>query len=237
FEDVLNNFKASYFAGALILNEKKLVGELKELFSSEKWSSSEFLKLMLSYTNSAETFFQRLTNLLPKHFGISDMFFLRFSRRLPSQRISLTKEYHIGSGYQPRAHQDREHYCRRWISTDLLSEKNSGTTKSGITIGIQRNEFEETGAEHLVIAASNADPFNEDWKRSVCIGIGMNNRQKKKISFESSQKISRRVVGNTCERCSLQDCQERISQPIILEKEQTEKAIKEQVDSILGGSS
>ncbi|MCH2215355.1 MAG: helix-turn-helix domain-containing protein [Flavobacteriales bacterium] len=236
FEDVLNNFKASYFAGALILNEKKLVGELKELFTKERWSSSEFLQLMLSYTNSAETFFQRLTNLLPRHFGITDMFFLRFGRRLPSSSISLTKEYHIGSGYQPRAHQDREHYCRRWISTDLLSEKNSGTAKSGITIGIQRNEFEETGAEHLVIAASNADPFNKNWKRSVCIGIGMNNRQKKKINFESSPKISQRVVGNTCERCSVKDCNERISAPIILEKEQTEKAIQEQVDLILSGS-
>jgi hypothetical protein len=122
FDDVLNNFKASYFAGALILNEQRLVDDLGGLLKLEKWDPRAFLDIMLNYTDSAETFFQRLTNLLPKHFGMGDMFFLRFSRKLPDQRISLTKEYHIGSGYQPRAHQEREHYCRRWVSTAILSD-------------------------------------------------------------------------------------------------------------------
>jgi predicted transcriptional regulator/DNA-binding XRE family transcriptional regulator len=233
FEDVLNNFKASYFAGALILNEKRLVADVKEFFQSEKWNSKAFFNLMLTYTDSAETFFQRLTNLLPKHFGLGDMFFLRFGRKLPSERISLTKEYHIGAGFQPRAHQEREHYCRRWVSTDLLSSDNTASERAGIRLGIQRNHFKETDADHLVIAASHADPFNPDWKRSVCIGIALQSRQTKKIAFANSPNIKERVVGNTCERCSVQDCTERMAPPIILEKAQADIAIQEQIEKLL----
>ncbi|MGB6036902.1 MAG: helix-turn-helix domain-containing protein [Cryomorphaceae bacterium] len=233
FDDVLNNFRASYFAGALILNEKRLVTDLKKFFQLGEWRAEAFFKLMFKYTDSAETFFQRLTNLLPKHFGFADMFFLRFSRKLPNERISLTKEYHIGSGYQPRAHQDREHYCRRWISTDLLSNNKSAPEKSGIRLGIQRNHFEETDAQHLVIAASHADPFNLDWKRSVCIGISLQARQAKKIGFAQHPEIREREVGNTCERCAVEDCNERLAPAVILEKTRADKAIHAQIEKLL----
>ena len=233
FDDVLNNFKASYFAGALILNEKRLIEDLKEFFKSANWNPKSFLNLMLSYTDSAETFFQRLTNLLPKHFGINDMFFLRFGRKLPSERISLTKEYHIGTGYQPRAHQDREHYCRRWVSTELLSTEDGFAEKSGIRVGAQLSTFQETDAKQLILAASNADPFTSNWRRSVCIGIALHEKQKRKIAFAESKKIKERIVGNTCERCSVNDCSERLAQPIELEKIRRNEAIEAQVQSLL----
>jgi predicted transcriptional regulator/DNA-binding XRE family transcriptional regulator len=233
FDDVLNNFKASYFAGALILNEKRLLADLKKLMQYDEWKPEAFFKLMFKYTDSAETFFQRLTNLLPKHFGFADMFFLRFSRKLPSERISLTKEYHIGSGYQPRAHQDREHYCRRWISTDLLSNSKAAPEQSGIRLGIQRNQFAETDAQHLVIAASHADPFNPDWKRSVCIGISLQIRQAKKIGFAHHSDIREREVGNTCERCGVEDCSERLAAPVILEKAKSDQAIQKQIEELI----
>ena len=37
FEEVLNNFKASYFAGALLLPQKVLANELKTVFGSKTW--------------------------------------------------------------------------------------------------------------------------------------------------------------------------------------------------------
>ena len=233
FEDVLNNFKASYFAGALILNEKRLVGDLDEFLKSDKWDPRAFLELMLAYTDSAETFFQRLTNLLPKHFGMTDMFFLRFSRKLPDERVSLTKEYHIGSGYQPRAHQEREHYCRRWVSTGILTDDNSFPERSGIRIGIQRNQFAESDSHQLILAAGSADPFNLNWRRSVCIGLSLQAKQKRKINFVDSDLIPQKMVGNTCERCPIEDCQERIADPIILRNALAEKAIQAKVEALL----
>lgn len=233
FEEVLNNFRASYFAGALILNEDKLVGDLKSFFGEEKWNPKDFLKLMFSYTDSAETFFQRLTNILPKHFGISDMFFLRFGSELSEKRINLTKEYHIGSSYQPRAHQEREHYCRRWVSTDILLNEDTYAEREGIRIGAQLSHFSDTQARHLILAASNDDPFNPDWRRSVCIGIALHAKQKRKIKFASNNTLKERVVGNTCERCGIEDCKERAAEPIILRQQQKDEAIQERIEKIL----
>ena len=42
FEEVLHNFYASYFAGALILPRQHLAEQLKELFSSETFSEKAF---------------------------------------------------------------------------------------------------------------------------------------------------------------------------------------------------
>ena len=40
FDSILNNFKASYFAGALLMNEKSIVQDIEKLFSSKKWNEA-----------------------------------------------------------------------------------------------------------------------------------------------------------------------------------------------------
>ncbi|MEZ4685636.1 MAG: helix-turn-helix domain-containing protein [Bacteroidia bacterium] len=91
FEDVLNNFRASYFAGALILPEERIVADMKGFFEKAQWDSQAFLDIMFSYTDSAETFFQRLTNIIPSHFGLNKLFFLRFSSTEEYNQVILQR--------------------------------------------------------------------------------------------------------------------------------------------------
>ena len=46
FEEVLNNFKASYFAGALLMEEESLLRDVKKVFAAKKWSPDLLLGLM-----------------------------------------------------------------------------------------------------------------------------------------------------------------------------------------------
>jgi predicted transcriptional regulator len=236
FEQVLNNFKASYFAGSLILNEKRLVGGLKPILQSETWNPDAFFDLMFEFTDSAETFFQRITNLLPRHFGIQDLFFLRFAIDTGENELRMTKEFHMGRSDQPRGIESSEKYCRRWASSDILLNEAAHPTRDGIHLAMQRSHIHDTRTKHLILAASNEDPFNPKSRRSLCIGINLNQRQKKRIGFSEDPNIPDKVVGNTCERCAVEDCESRVAKPVILNRirknEEIEKRVEELIKSV-----
>lgn len=237
FEEVMNNFKASYFAGALILPEQRLVDDLKIIFQSEKWQSEKALELLLKYTDSAETFFQRLTNLLPRHFGLRQLFFLRFGFSTDLSNPRLTKELHLSKIHQPHAVRRAEHYCQRWVSTDILKHPDAYTSINNIRAGIQRSIYPDSTDEYLIITASNADPFNNHTMRSVCIGIQLSPKQKKKIAFSDDGQIPLKHVGITCERCPISNCNERVAAPLVLEQQKRNREIEERVYELILGKS
>ena len=233
FEDVLNNFKASYFAGALMLPEDRLVADLKQFFQQEKWSDEHFLQLLLNYTDSAETFFQRLTNLLPRHFGMKQLFFLRFQYAQNPTRLHLTKEMHLSRSHQPHAVHNQEHYCRRWVSTDLLTHPNQYTATDGVACGVQKSSYQDGSDGYFILAASNADPLNIAKTRSVCIGIELNTRQRKRMAFLGDTNIPERTVAVTCERCSIADCAERVAPPRLAERAKRNTEIEEKIYDLI----
>ena len=122
FDQVLNNFMASYFAGALLIPRKELVKELKLFFEQKNFNASSFTDLISKFTDSPETFYQRLTNILPKDFNLKNLFFLRFNYKPERNDFQLTKELHITNLLEPHANENNEHYCRRWISLKTLKE-------------------------------------------------------------------------------------------------------------------
>lgn len=233
FEDVLNNFKASYFAGALILPEERLVNDIKAFFERKTWDPEAFLDIVFNYTDSAETFFQRLTNLLPKHFGIKQLFFLRFSYTDESPFPKLTKELHLSKIHQPHAIKNLEHYCLRWVSTDILLNRKKYPEKDNIRVGAQHSKY-LSGDEYLILSASNSDPFFEGKSRSVCIGIELSTKQKKKINFCDDESVNTRLVGTTCERCAVENCDERASKPTVLKTQLHNAEIEKQVYDLIG---
>src|SRR5437588_174328 len=79
FEQVLNNFKASYFAGALLIDAESLRESLQTLFGKPRWDGAALLACMRRYDATPETFFHRLTQLVPQFFGLREIFFLRFN--------------------------------------------------------------------------------------------------------------------------------------------------------------
>ncbi|HWO01715.1 MAG TPA: XRE family transcriptional regulator, partial [Blastocatellia bacterium] len=76
FEQVLNDFKASYFAGALLMNRERLLADVKKFFALDRWQPERFRSFLDKYEVTPEILMYRLTEVLPQYFGIK-LHFLR----------------------------------------------------------------------------------------------------------------------------------------------------------------
>ncbi|CAM1371368.1 helix-turn-helix domain-containing protein [Tenacibaculum xiamenense] len=235
FDQVLNNFVASYFAGALIIPKKTLVDRLNTFFSLETWSTDEFIKMMKTYNCSAESFYQRLTNILPKFFHIKNLFFLRFTHKLGSPKFRLTKELHITQQQTPHANRNNEHYCRRWVS--IQSIKDLEKTNNTSSFGLQISSYENSDNEYLVLSSATPDPFRKQLNRSISIGFLVSPHLKKKLKFINDPAIFTKQVGITCETCSVKNCDVRVAEPSRLERQLEYENIDKTVTEILNNYS
>ncbi|MFD2247332.1 helix-turn-helix domain-containing protein [Pontibacter ruber] len=232
FEEVLNNFKASYFAGALLLNRDRLVQDIQLFFNEPTWNPQRLLQIMENYNTSPETLLHRMTSLLPRFFNIRQLFFLRFHHDPAFDAYSLTKELHLSGLHNPHASFLNEHYCRRWISLTLFEEvekqKTSGNMDQPI-IGIQRSSYINSTNEYLVLAlAKPAEQLNG----TVSIGLLLNENLQRKIKFLNDPAILRRLVNETCERCPAVDCLERAAPPVVLEKQQWQENVMKIIEGL-----
>ncbi len=218
FDQVLNNFLASYFAGALLIPRKGLVGALKEYFENQHFTNDSFQNMMHSFTDSPETFFQRLTNILPKDFNLKNVFFLRFAYK-PQREFQLTKELHITNLLEPHANERNEHYCRRWVSIRTLAEIANENNKNEV-FDAQVSSYIHTDNEYFVISSATSDPFRKGYYRSVALGVLIAPHSSSKISFLNDEKLKRNTVGVTCETCAILDCKERVAPPRTLERKE-----------------
>ncbi|KAB1159736.1 helix-turn-helix domain-containing protein [Tenacibaculum aiptasiae] len=232
FDQVLNNFIASYFAGALIIPKENLVNKLTHLFSLQDWQPIQLHKIIKSFHCSDETFYQRLTNILPKHFNIKNLFFLRFTHKENSSIYRLSKELHITQQQTPHANRNNEHYCRRWVSLKTIEDLEKNADKKS-SYGIQISSYENSKNEYLVLSAATSDPFKDNINRSVSIGMLLSPHLKKKIQFFKEDTFTKKTVGVTCESCGVKNCEERVAEPRILNKQLRNLEIEKTVESIL----
>jgi hypothetical protein len=69
---------------------------------------------------------------------------------------------------------------------------------------------------------------------SVSMGIYLDEQTREKLAFLDDPALTSREVNQTCERCSLFDCRERIAAPVILQKrhknEELRKALKRMIN-------
>ncbi|AXG72115.1 HTH-type transcriptional regulator RamB [Kordia sp. SMS9] len=232
FDQVLHNFYASYFAGALMIPRASLTTQLKALFEKETFQKEIFLQLIGSFNASPESFYQRLTNILPKDFNIQNLFFLRFTHQANSDKFYLTKELHLSHQHSPHANETNEHYCRRWVSLNVLETiKNSDSTH---VFDLQISHYPEDNMRYLVLSSATKDPFNKDQYRSISVGLLINKQLKKKISFLEDANIQTKKVGVTCERCAIVDCEVRKVAPTILQKQQRDDRTSAVVKELMG---
>ncbi|OBX24872.1 DNA-binding protein [Gelidibacter algens] len=224
FDQVLNNFYASYFAGALILPKTTISEHLTTLFEKETFDEQLFIEIVNAFNASPESFYQRLTNILPKAFNIQDLFFLRFTHRADSERFYLKKELHLSHQHSPRANETNEHYCRRWISLKVL--KTISETKEDHVFDLQISNYPDDDMKYLVISSATKDPFREHQYRSISVGLLINKQLQRKIAFLNDPKIKSLEVGVTCERCAIADCKVRQAPPIFLERKNKNNQIE-----------
>jgi predicted transcriptional regulator/DNA-binding XRE family transcriptional regulator len=215
FDEVLNNFYASYFAGALLIPRKQLVSELNLFMAKTDPKPQEMIQLMSQFNVSPESFYQRLTNILPKDFQLKNIFFLRLSHRIGAETYQIKKELHITNQQEPHANEMNEHYCRRWISVKTIVESIKQNKSHFFDAQISR--YENSGNEFLVFSSATEDPFKKDCLRSISVGILITPGMKKKFKFIDNKSIKKQIVGVTCETCAVKNCELRASPPIQLD--------------------
>ncbi|MBW8361100.1 MAG: helix-turn-helix domain-containing protein [Kaistella sp.] len=215
FEELLNNYYASYFAGCLLINKEILTAKMTQFLQLPEWEPQNFENLIEQFTNSPETFYYRLTNILPQEMGIRDLFYLCFTKKKNSDHLEILKELHLNRQQAPHANATNEHYCRRWIAVKNLMnlQENEKVTDAQIS------HYKDSGLTYLVISTSHKNPFSDGTNRSYCLGILLNSHSLKKINFAKSDSIRTVNVGVTCESCSIPNCEVRQAPPIRIEKE------------------
>lgn len=228
FDELLNNYYASYFAGCLLIDHKILNEQFTEFLQLPEWSPNVFEDLIKGFTNSPETFYYRLTNILPQELGIKDLFYLCFTKKKNRDKIQILKELHLNQQQAPHANATNEHYCRRWIAVKNLSnlKGNEKVTEAQIS------HYKDSGLSYLVISTSQKNPFSDGTNRSYCIGILLNTSSLKKIKFARSEQIKTVNVGVTCEFCSIRDCEVRQAPPVRLEKAIFNENMKKSIEKI-----
>jgi len=222
FDQLLNNYKASYFSTALILNSEHLVADIKEFFSREKFSKKRLTQIIREYDVSPEMLFQRIANLAPKFLGINKFFFLRFNSKSGSDIFTLSKEVRLNISRNPGGYQSNEHYCRRWVSIRTLEELKSKLKESpnysSFAIDVIRSTFHNSSDRSLSVSIAKPSKLIKDNLTSVTLGFCIDDNLKSNIKFWNDPKIEDQIVNDTCEMCDVEDCLLRAAPPVSLQK-------------------
>ncbi|MFQ5855618.1 MAG: ImmA/IrrE family metallo-endopeptidase [Anaerolineae bacterium] len=242
FEQVLNDFKASYFAGALLMPRGTIVKDLEHLFSLPAWQPKQFLALLDRYDVTPEMLLYRFSELIPEYFGIK-LHFLRFYDY--GGEYQLTKQLNMSRLMIPSGLGLNEHHCRRWLTVGLL-KRLAGARSNGSPIpivGAQRSEFLNSGDTFLCIGYARPLTLSPEIGSSVTIGFKYDADLLETIRCALDPDIPHVIINETCERCPLtaEECAVRAVPPTILEEQardeerqrQLQKAIAQVQASIL----
>ncbi|AMR28339.1 hypothetical protein A0257_15405 [Hymenobacter psoromatis] len=236
FEEVLNNFRASYFASALLMEEDSLVRDLRKVLGAKKWQPDALLALLERYDVSSEMLMQRLATLLPKHFGLTSLFFLRFDQAQAGADYVLTKELHLSRLHNPHANDLHEHYCRRWVSLRLIAEARAAAPPAGLVtlVDAQRSRYLGTDDEYLCLTLARAGALDAP-AMSVTVGLRCDDNLRQQFKLLADPALPLRIVNETCERCPLTDCQERAAPPVQVQRAAEQVAYEAAVAELVGG--
>jgi XRE family transcriptional regulator, fatty acid utilization regulator len=254
FDEALNHFKAGYFSAALLMNLDAFNKDIEQFLTMDKWDNgAAFERLITKYGATPEMLFQRITNVLPQFFGLSNLFFLRFIHNLSTNQIDINKELHLNQRHHPHGNGLDEHYCRRWISISLLqdlqnteslsqeigrgqfSEKNNknaqNSVDNGYKIGIQKSRYFQTDAEYLCFTVARRS--SKARNASLTVGVLIDEEAKKRIHFLNDPDIPSREVSTTCERCAVENCAERAAEPSVIQRRESRTKLNEALGKIL----
>jgi len=189
FDHVLNNSRASYFAGALLISPEGLAKQLEGFFAQSKWDDKGLLNILETYNSSPEMFVIRLINVIPKYFGLSGMFFMRFDHKKKQQETSLKKQLHLSRTRDPKKISLLEKYCRTWADERIFSDL--GTSPKA---HCHRFESEDNDKQFFVMGVSRPMKRNPNAALSVMIGFEENAAFARKIGFAEDDSIGTSVM-------------------------------------------
>lgn len=235
FEEVLNHSKATYFSVALLLPLHDFKQRLGAFFQLPTWDGKAFVQLMQYYNASPEMLYHRMTNVLPKFFGMPKLFFLRFLHKPGQKEFVIDKELHLSQHHHPHGNALHEHYCRRWISLSLLNDLDKMQAEGIYTeqiVNVQRSRYLGTTDEYLCITLARPGYPSPEKNVSLTLGLLINDDVREKIKWLDDPSIQLREVHTTCERCPLTNCQERSAAPDIVSRKEQYKRTQAALDRL-----
>ena len=230
FEEVINHSKAIYFSVALHIPRQNIVDGMRAFFAKERWDGEALLSIMKKYHATPEMFYHRLTNILPRFFGMNKLFFLRFLHDPETDTFDVDKELHLSRRHHPHGNGLFEHYCRRWVALSLLQDLHALQQEGKYLdnfVRAQRSRYIGTNDEYLCLTIARPAYPSPNRNVSVTIGLLVNKHIRENIKFLNDPAIHIKDVNQTCERCPIRDCEERAAPPSVIEKREEWKNIQE----------
>ena len=241
FEQLLNNFKASYFAGALLIEAQGLTRDLERVLTAPRWRPRALRGLLRRHGATPEMLFYRLTELVPQRFGLREIFFLRLTQGRRGGSVRLTKVFNMSRVPVPHGISLGEHYCRRWPAFPLLAELAAGDEDldpEKPLMSVHRSRFLEPEAEFFVLSMARPLVLSAGAHSCVSLGFLLDDDFRRRVRFWDDPAIPRLEVNLTCERCSLgrAECADRVAEPVLArrraEGREKQEALAELVESL-----
>ncbi len=230
FEKLLSNFKASYFSAALLIDQQELVKDLHLIARSTTWKTSLLLNLLEKYDVTPEMLLQRFTNILPSHFNINNLFFIRLNSTSNLTKYTMTKELHLSQLHNPYQTELDEHLCNRWVSVSAI--KSIRAKKGNYLIDAQISNYWQNPNSYFCISIAQSSSFNNTNVSSVTLGLLMTEKLRATFNFLKDPKLKEKTVHTTCERCAIPDCDNRVAAPIIIDNALLEHELEEALESL-----
>lgn len=238
FEQVLANFEASYFAGAVLLPADGLDDDLRAFFARPAWDEGALRRALARWRATPEMYGYRLGQRIPDVFGLEETFFMRFHNDAGSDRYTLTKVLNLSEVPVPHGIRLDEHYCRRWagmVALRTLTAQQAdgaadavsrGDADGDLVVTAQRAYFVDEKAEFFIVAMARPLSLNDGANSVVMLGFRVDRAFKRAVRFWDDPAVPLVEVGLTCERCPIADCAVRAAPPTVLE-EKTRQAEQE----------
>lgn len=197
FAEVLNNFKASYFAGALFIDRDALREDLKSFFQRSTWDGETLLNYLERSHVTPEMFFYRLTEIVPEFFGLREIYFIRFGKRTNSERFKVTKVFNMSQ--LPISHQIGQvvDYCDRWPAKQLLLQLEAvqaeGTSDQTL-IQARRTHFTDEKLEFFDISVARSLALAPGTNSCVSMGFLVDTKFKRTVRFWDAPSVKRAEV-------------------------------------------
>ena len=239
FDEVLNDFRASYVASAIVLPEQPMVEALRGFFALPQWDPQAFAQLIAERGVSAEMLFYRMSQLIPRHLGLGQIHFLRFSEPL-ADNYHLTKQLNLSGVLIPTGIGLHEHYCRRWLSIQVLRDLQRQRTEGdgdAPVIGAQISNFMNSDAQFFCIAAAVPQTLNPAAGISLTLGFRVTPQLRRKVKFLDDPAIARDNLNETCERCpsSPAECAQRAAAPMLAQAKAREAERERTLQRLIAG--
>ena len=218
FQQLLNDFRAAYFSGALLIPRKAILADLEAFFAMPTWNPQPLDDMLAKYDVTPEMLFYRFSELIPQHFDIQ-IHFLRFHQE--NERFSLIKHLNMNQLLVPGGIGLQEHYCRRWLSMRLLQEMQERQSTDATDLfpppDVHISRYLEAEERYLAFGYARSLLLSPGVNSSVTVGFRMTSDLSRTVKFLDDVAIPHVVINETCERCPLtaEECQVRVAhQPI-----------------------